>query len=121
MMLRACVRLALLASPALLLLGLVAASAAANQVPGSRLGAATHSVTLSDLKAAECVGQNDSQPIAGTGTVSGDVGDGLILRGSDAATRSGEGGDDCIAGGNDAQVVDPNAGQLDPSDEVRVR
>jgi Ca2+-binding RTX toxin-like protein len=105
MIIRTCLRLFLLTLPALMLLAIVAASAATNSITGSSLGARHLSVAPDDVKPQACAAQDIERLISGTGVISGTSDNDLILGSSGADVISGEGGDDCIVGGGGADTL----------------
>lgn len=92
-------RLVMVGLAALVLSSIMSAMAAANSVPKSGLDEISHSITVDDLKPAQCGAINLTNLIVATGAISGTDDNDLILGGSGADTISGEGGNDCILGG----------------------
>jgi Ca2+-binding RTX toxin-like protein len=92
-------RLVVVGLAALVLSSIMSAMAASNSVPTSGLDEISRSITVNDLKPAQCDGIHLTNLIAATGMISGTAGNDLILGGAGADTISGEGGNDCILGG----------------------
>jgi hypothetical protein len=93
-------RLVVVGLAALVLSSMMSAMAAANSIPPAGLDEISHSITVNDLKPAQCDDIHLTNLIVATGAISGTDDNGLILGGSGADTISGEGGNDCILGGS---------------------
>src|SRR5262249_26427169 len=105
MMLRICCRVATLGLVILLIESMVAALAAANTVPPSKITNVAFAINANALKPAACAGLNLSSIVAGSGIFSGNVGNTLILGGPGTDTITGQGGNDCILGGGGADAL----------------
>jgi len=93
-------RLALLLALTILLGGTLAAYAASNTVPATRIDDDSIAITANDLKPSDCAALNLTNIVAGSGTLNGTNANDLIL-GSAAADRiRGRQGADCILGGD---------------------
>jgi Ca2+-binding RTX toxin-like protein len=90
---------------ALVLSSIMSAMAAANSIPTSGLDEISRSITVNDLKPAQCDGIHLTNLIVATGAISGTDDNDLILGGSGADIISGEGGNDCILGGGDNDTL----------------
>jgi hypothetical protein len=99
MSIRMICRLMMVGLAALVLSSIMSAMAAANSIPPSGLDEISRSITVNDLKPAQCNSIHLTNLIAATGMISGTDDNDLILGGSGSDTISGEGGNDCILGG----------------------
>jgi Ca2+-binding RTX toxin-like protein len=99
MPIRSIYQLMLVGLAVLVVSSLLSAMAAANTVPETTLGEISRSISVDDLKPAQCDAIHLTNLIASTGMISGTAENDLILGGSGADTISGEGGNDCIVGG----------------------
>ena len=110
MILRICCRLAALGLVLLLMESMVAALAAANTVPLSKITNVTFPITPNALKPTACAGLNLTSIVAGSGIFSGNAGNTLILGSSGIDTITGQNGNDCILGGGGNDVLNGGAG-----------
>ncbi|MDZ4717853.1 MAG: hypothetical protein SH847_05240 [Roseiflexaceae bacterium] len=94
----------------LVMSSMMLAMAASNTVSETNLAEISRSVTVDDLKPAQCDAIHLTNLIAATGIISGTSENDLILSGSGADTISGEGGDDCIVGGDGNDILSGNSG-----------
>ena len=99
MSIRMIYRLVVVGLAALVLSSIMSAMAASNSIPMTGLDEISRSITVNDLKPAQCDAIHLTNLIAATGMISGTASNDLILGGSGADTISGEGGNDCILGG----------------------
>ena len=100
-------RLFLVALIALIMMGVVSASAASNTVPATHLGQQVNPITANDLKPPECAGLNLTDIVVCSGGNCNGTGANELLLGTSAGERiRGRGGTDCIVGGGgDDQLV----------------
>lgn len=99
-------RLLALGLAALVLFTSVTALAATNTVPATQMDSEAMIIGLNDKKPPACEGWFLTNLVTGTGTISGTVGNDLILASSMADIIDGLGGDDCIVGGSgDDQIT----------------
>ncbi|MGB9801159.1 MAG: calcium-binding protein [Thermanaerothrix sp.] len=94
----------------LVVLGVITASAAANIVPVTWLGATNLPITPNDLKPAACAALNLTNLVVGSGTFNGSNGNDLILGSPRADTIDGRQGGDCILGGGDNDILRGHVG-----------
>jgi Ca2+-binding RTX toxin-like protein len=99
MSIRTIYRLVVVGLAALVLSSMMSAMAASNSVPTSGLDEISRSITVNDLKPAQCDAIHLTNLIVATGIFTGTAGNDLILGGAGADTIRGEGGNDCILGG----------------------
>ena len=83
----------------LILASSVAALAATNTVPATRLANLLNSVGVNNLKPSACAAISLTTLVTGAGTINGTGGNDLILGSSGADIIDGKGGADCILGG----------------------
>ena len=98
---------------ALALLTLVAAFAATNAVPATRLGRSltSRAPTANELKPSACAALNLTDWISGSGTVTANgSGDSLVLGSAGIDTLRGKNGDDCLVGGAGADTLNGGPG-----------
>lgn len=110
MSIRKIYRLVVVGLAALVLSSIMSAMAASNSIPTSGLDEISRSITVNDLKPAQCDAIHLTNLIAATGMISGTADNDLILGGSGADTISGEGGNDCILGGGGNDTLYGNSG-----------
>lgn len=94
----------------LVVLGVITASAAANIVPVTWLGATNLPITANDLKPAACAALNLTNLVVGSGNFNGSNGNDLILGSPRADTIDGRQGGDCILGGGDNDILRGHVG-----------
>jgi hypothetical protein len=94
----------------LVVLGVITASAAANIVPVTWLGATNLPITANDLKPAACAALNLTNLVVGSGTFNGSNGNDLILGSPGADTINGRQGGDCILGGGGNDILRGHVG-----------
>jgi Ca2+-binding RTX toxin-like protein len=92
-------RLALLVALALLLVNMVDALAAANQVSATAADDLRVAINANALKPPECAALNLAGVIVGSGTIYGGSTNSLILGSAGADVIRGQGGNDCMIGG----------------------
>ena len=103
-------RLSALLGLALLIAGAVAAYAATNTVPSTRLDLDNLNITANDLKPSACASLNLSNIVSGSGTLNGSNGNDLILASAGNDTLNGRAGADCLVAGSGADTLDGGAG-----------
>ena len=107
---RGWIRLASLGSLSILLAGTMAAYAASNTVPATRMDEDILSITANDLKPSECATLNLTNIVSGSGTLTGTAGADLILASAGADTLSGGGSADCLVAGSGADTLSGDGG-----------
>jgi Ca2+-binding RTX toxin-like protein len=103
-------RIGALVGLGLLLAGAMAAYAAANTVPSTRLGVDTRAINANALKPPECAALNLSNIVSGSGTLNGGNGNDLILASAGVDTLNGSPGADCLVAGSGADTLNGDAG-----------
>ena len=104
-------RLAFVLMAVLIFVAAATAVAAANTVPGTRLGDSTRGVTPNDFRPSECNAIFITNLIVGSGNINGTPGNDLIL-GSSGVDRINMGaGDDCVLGGAGADNINGGSGE----------
>lgn len=94
------IRLPALVLLAILLAGTMAAYAATNTVPSTRLDLETIAINANALKPSACAALNLTNIASGSGTVDGTNANDLILGSAGADTMRGRQGTDCLMGGD---------------------
>jgi len=94
----------------LILVSVITAVAATNNVPSTRATSQTFPITANDLKPPACAGLNLTNIVSGTLLITGTSGNDLILGGPLPDVINGMGGDDCILGGGGIDVIDGGDG-----------
>jgi len=102
-------RISLLVCLGILIAGTVAAYAATNTVPSTRLDQNTFSITANALKPSECAALNLATIVSGSGTLNGTNGNDLILASAGADTLNGSAGADCLVAGSGDDTLDGGA------------
>lgn len=98
---------------AVAVLTLVAAFAATNAVPATKLGSSLRSSppTANELKPSACAALNLTEWFSGSGNVNaGGNGNSLLLGGAGIDTLRGKNGDDCLVGGAGADTLNGGPG-----------
>ena len=103
-------RLSVLVGLGILIAGSMAAYAAANTVPDTRLDLDTISITANDLKPSECASLNLTNIVSGSGTLNGTNANDLILASAGADTLGGGAAADCLVAGSGNDVLNGGAG-----------
>jgi len=109
------VRLAWLELVTLLVASLIAAAAAANSVPATRMGSSTRPITVNDVKPSQCAAITLVNIVTcGAGNCNGTAQGDLILGSANVNNINARGGNDCIlgGGGNDAINGGPGNGDV---------
>jgi Ca2+-binding RTX toxin-like protein len=88
----------------LILASAVTAIATANTVPFTRVANRSEYIGLNDFKPYACGGLYLTNIVSGTGTLTGTLGNDLILGSPSADVIDGLGGNDCIVGGGGIDV-----------------
>jgi Ca2+-binding RTX toxin-like protein len=94
----------------ILIAGTIAAYAATNTIPNTRLDADTLSITANDLKPSECAALNLTTIVSGSGNIDGTTGNDLILGSAGNDTIQGRQGADCILGGDGDDTLQGSQG-----------
>ena len=81
------------------------AIAAANTVPPSQVDDQSVSYNVNHLKPSACSGIVLSNLVTGSSTLTGTIGNDLIIASSGADVIDGAGGNDCILGGGGADTI----------------
>ena len=84
----------------ILIAGTIAAYAATNTIPNTRLDIDTRNTTANDLKPSECAALNLTNIVIGSGNVDGTSGNDLILGSAGNDSLQGLQGSDCVLGGD---------------------
>ncbi len=103
-------KLAVLGFAILICASMLAAMAASNTVPTSKLDDIVRSITPNDLKPPECAGISLTAKISSNGNITGTGAAELIVGGPAAQTINGQGGDDCILGGGGNDTINGGSG-----------
>jgi Ca2+-binding RTX toxin-like protein len=98
-------RIGALVGLGLLLAGAMAAYAATNTVPSTRLGSDTRAINANVLKPPECASLNLTNIVTGSGTVNGTNANDLVLGSAGIDDMTGRGGADCLIGGSGADTL----------------
>jgi Ca2+-binding RTX toxin-like protein len=93
------IRLAAVGAFSILLAGTMAAYAASNTVPSTRMDHESYAITANGLKPSACASLNLTSIISGSGTLNGNSGANLILASAGTDTLNGAGGADCLVAG----------------------
>jgi Ca2+-binding RTX toxin-like protein len=104
------IRLPALVFLAILLAGTMAAYAATNTVPSTRLDLDTQAITANALKPSACAALNLANIVTGSGTINGTIANDLILASAGNDTLNGGGGADCLVAGSGADTLSGGAG-----------
>jgi Ca2+-binding RTX toxin-like protein len=102
---RAWIRLTILGGLSILLAGTMAAYAAANTVPATRLGQQSIAITANALKPSACASLNLANIVTGSGTINGTNQNDLVLGSGGDDDMTGRGGTDCLMGGSGADTL----------------
>jgi Ca2+-binding RTX toxin-like protein len=94
----------------ILLAGTMAAYAAANTVPPTRMDEDDLAVSANDLKPSACAGLNLTNTVVGSGSIDGTAASDLILGSAGADTLRGRQGNDCILGGDGGDSLQGDQG-----------
>ena len=92
-------RLVVLLFLALVITGALAAYAATNTVPGTRLDIDDIAITANTLKPSYCSALDLTNIVSGSGNFNGTNGNDLMLGSAGDDRMNGLGGDDCLVGG----------------------
>jgi len=104
------IRLAGLGTLAIVLAGTMAAYAAANTVPSTRMDEDNLSISANDLKPAACSGINLTNIVTGGGLIFGSGGADLVLGSAGGDLVFALSGDDCILTGSGNDTIFAGAG-----------
>jgi Ca2+-binding RTX toxin-like protein len=107
---RAIFQIVLFGLIALILVSVITAFAAGIDIAPSNIGIESISVSAQDIKPSTCSTLNLTNIVRGAGTISGTVGNDLILGSPGDDIIDGGGGDDCIVGGDGDDIIDGNSG-----------
>ncbi len=103
-------RLAFVVMAVLIFVAAATAVAAANTVPGTRLGNSSRAVTPDNKKPSACSAFTVTSLIVGSGTINGTNANNLILGSAGADDITGRQGRDCILSGGGNDTINGNQG-----------
>jgi len=95
---------------AMVLAGTMAAFAAANTVPQTRLDQVNSDITANALKPSACASINLANIVTGSGTLNGTGANDLVLASAGNDTLNGVGGADCLMAGSGVDILNGGAG-----------
>ena len=104
------IRWAALGALSILLAGSMAAYAASNTVPSTRLDLDTLTINANALKPSACSALNLANIVSGSGTLNGSGVNDLILASAGVDTLNGGAGADCLVAGSGADTLSGGAG-----------
>lgn len=90
---------------ALIILSSMTAIAATNTIPSTQVEDTSITFQIAHLQPSACAGLSLANLITGSGTLTGTMGNDLILGSTNADLIDGAGGNDCILGGGGADTI----------------
>jgi len=103
-------RIGALVGLGILIAGTIAAYAATNTIPNTRLDLDMRNIMANDLKPAECAALSLTNIVTGSGSFDGTTGNDLILGSAGNDTIQGRQGADCILGGDGDDTLQGSQG-----------
>jgi len=103
-------RMGALVGLGILITGTIAANAATNTIPNTRLDIDNRNITANDLKPSDCAALNLTNVVSGSGNINGTPGNDLILGSAGNDAIQGRQGADCILAGSGNDTLQGNQG-----------